>query len=140
MRDFQIAPEGNKLVVRMRESSTNKPGPMPAMKEAVVTAASEEAVPATKLAAKAQEKAVEATRSRSDVAASHFAGPAPALPSINQPPFATHASMAAEPAAINAALQQQQQAQLHRQAPRFQFQRQRPAIAPPAAIPASHSA
>jgi len=43
------------------------------------------------------------------VAASHFAGPAPALPSINQPPFATHASMAAEPAAINAALQQQQQ-------------------------------
>ena len=38
MRDFQIAPEGNKLVVRMRESSTTKPGPMPAMKEAVVTA------------------------------------------------------------------------------------------------------
>src|SRR5712671_2572696 len=110
MRDFQIAPEGNKLVVRMRESSTTKPGPMPAMKEAVVTAASEEAAPATRLAAKAQEKPVEATRSRSDVAASHFAGPAPALPSINQPPFATHASMAAEPAAINAALQQQQQA------------------------------
>jgi type IV pilus secretin PilQ/predicted competence protein len=118
MRDFQIAPEGNKLVVHMRESSTTKPAPMPAMKEAVVTAdaapqtaAPEPIVPATKLAAKAQEKAVEATRSRSDVAASHFAGPAPALPSINQPPFATHASLAAEPAVINAALQQQQQAQ-----------------------------
>src|SRR5216684_2695335 len=61
MRDFRIAPEGNKLVVSMRESSTTKPGPMPAMKEAVATAASEEAVPATKLAAKAQEKPVEAT-------------------------------------------------------------------------------
>ncbi|MGZ7097410.1 MAG: type IV pilus secretin PilQ [Candidatus Angelobacter sp.] len=116
MRDFQIAPEGNKLVVRMRESSTARPAPLPAMKETVVTAdaapqtaAPEPAVPATKLATKTQEKTVEATRSRSDVAASHFAGPAPALPSINQPPFATHASLAAQPAAINAALQQQQQ-------------------------------
>jgi type IV pilus assembly protein PilQ len=98
MRDFQISPEGNKLIVRMRESSTTKPAPVPAMKESVVTAdASPQAAP------------VEATRSRSDVAASHFTGAAPALPSINQPPFATHASMAAQPAAINAALQQQQQ-------------------------------
>ena len=56
-------------------------------------------------------KTVEATRSRADVAASHFAGPVPALPSINQPPFATHASLAAQPAVINAALQQQQQPQ-----------------------------
>lgn len=116
MRDFQIAPEGNKLVVSMRDSSTSKPAPLPAVKEAVVTA---DATPQTaapvpspaNAVAKAQEKVVEATRSRSDVAASHFAGPAPALPSINQPPFATHASLAAEPAVINAALQQQQQAQ-----------------------------
>jgi type IV pilus assembly protein PilQ len=113
MRDFQIAPEGNKLVVSMRDSSTSKPAPLPAVKEAVVTAdampqtAAPAPVPAN-AAAKTQEKVVEATRSRSDVAASHFAGPAPALPSINQPPFATHASLAAEPAAINAALQQQQ--------------------------------
>jgi type IV pilus assembly protein PilQ len=105
MRDFQITPEGNKLVVRMRESSTAKPAPLPAMKEAVVTASAEP----VNQPAKAQEKTVEATRSRSDVAASHFAGPAAPLPSINQPPFATHASMAAQPAAINAALQQQQQ-------------------------------
>jgi type IV pilus assembly protein PilQ len=114
MRDFQIAPEGNKLVVSMRDSSTSKPAPIPAMKQAVVTAdatprsATTEPAPA-QTATKKEEKVVEATRSRSDVAASHFAGPAPALPSINQPPFATHASLAAEPAAINAALQQQQQ-------------------------------
>jgi type IV pilus secretin PilQ/predicted competence protein len=103
LRDFQIAPEGNKLVVSMRDSSTSKPAPLPAMKEAVVTA------DATQRVAAPEPKVVEATRSRSDVAASHFAGPEPALPSINQPPFATHASLAAEPAVINAALQQQQQ-------------------------------
>jgi type IV pilus assembly protein PilQ len=115
MRDFQIAPAGNKLVVSMRDSSTSKPAPFPTMKQAVVTAeatpqtaAPEPVAPAAMTVAKTQEKVVEATRSRSDVAASHFAGPAPALPSINQPPFATHASLAAEPALINAALQQQQ--------------------------------
>jgi type IV pilus assembly protein PilQ len=113
LRDFQIAPEGNKLVVSMHDSSTSKPTRLPAMKEAVVTAdaTTHTAAPEPKATAtaKAEEKVVETTRSRSEVAASHFAGPAPALPSINQPPFATHASLAAEPAAINAALQQQQQ-------------------------------
>jgi type IV pilus assembly protein PilQ len=115
MLDFQIAPEGNKLVVRMVESSTARPSPLPTRKEVVVTAdaAAQTAAPAqstsaTMTAAK-QDKPVEAARSRSDIAASHFTGAAPALPSINQPPFATHASLAAEPAAINAALQQQQQ-------------------------------
>ncbi|HZE25565.1 MAG TPA: type IV pilus secretin PilQ [Blattabacteriaceae bacterium] len=114
MRDFQIAPEGNKLVVSMRDSSTSKPAPFPTMKPVVVTAeatpqtAALEPVAPAATTAKTQEKMVEATRSRSDVAASHFAGPTPALPSINQPPFATHASLAAEPALINAALQQQQ--------------------------------
>jgi type IV pilus secretin PilQ/predicted competence protein len=108
MRDFQIAPEGNKLVVSMRDSSTSRPAPLPTMKQTVVTA---DAMPqtATPEPVAPAAKIVEATRSRSDVAASHFAGPAPALPSINQPPFATHASLAAEPAVINAALQQQQQ-------------------------------
>ena len=38
MRDFQVVPEGNKLVVRLRESSSAKPVPLPAMKETVVTA------------------------------------------------------------------------------------------------------
>ncbi len=111
LRDFQIAPEGNKLVVSMRDSSTSKPAPLPAVKEAVVAAdaTAQTAAPKPAPATKTEEKIVEATRSRSDIAASHFAGPAPALPSINQPPFATHASLAAEPAVINAALQQQQQ-------------------------------
>ena len=114
LRDFQIAPEGNKLVVSMRDSSTTKPAPLPTMKETVVTAdatprTSALAPAPTATSAKAEENVVESTRSRSEMAASHFAGPAPALPSINQPPFATHASMAAEPAVINAALQQQQQ-------------------------------
>lgn len=113
MRDFQIAPEGNKLVVSMRDSSTSKPAPLPAMKQAVVTAeatpqaTAPEPVASAAITKPKTEKVVEATRSRSDVAASHFAGPAPALPSSNQPPFATHASLSAEPAAINAALQQQ---------------------------------
>jgi len=120
MRDFQVVPEGNKLVVRLGQSSTAKPVPLPAMKEAVVTAdaapqPAKQAAPAepvstaAKTSAKTPEKIVEATRSRSEIAASHFAGETPALPSINQPPFAPHASLAAQPAMINAALQQQQQ-------------------------------
>jgi type IV pilus assembly protein PilQ len=121
MRDFQVVPEGNKLVVRLAQTSTAKPVPLPAMKETLVTAdatpqpakqtgPSEPSVStAAKTSAKTEEKIVEATRSRSEIAASHFAGEAPALPSINQPPFATHASLAAQPAMINAALQQQQQ-------------------------------
>lgn len=119
MRDFQVVPEGNKLVVRLSESSSNKPAPLREIKEPVVTAdatpakqttpAEPSAPAAAKVAGKAEEKTVEATRSRSEIAASHFVSAAPALPSINQPPFATHASLAAQPAVINAALQQQQQ-------------------------------
>jgi type IV pilus assembly protein PilQ len=98
----------------MRDSATTQPAPLPTMKEAVVTAdatphAAATTPASTATSAKAEENVVESTRSRSEMAASHFAGPAPALPSINQPPFATHASLAAEPAVINAALQQQQQ-------------------------------
>jgi type IV pilus assembly protein PilQ len=113
MRDFQVVPEGNKLVVRLRENSSAKPAPMPAMKEAVVVAdgapQTATAGPATKTSARIEAKAAEAKLSRSDVAASHFVSALPALPSMNQPPFATHASLAAQPAMINAALQQQQQ-------------------------------
>jgi type IV pilus assembly protein PilQ len=120
MRDFQVVPEGNNLVVRLGESSSNKPAPLRGLKEPVVTADAQQPVRqtapgepiapvATKLAGKVEEKTVEATRSRSEIAASHFAGTAPALPSMNQPPFAAHASLAAQPVAINDALQQQQQ-------------------------------
>jgi type IV pilus assembly protein PilQ len=122
MREFQILPEGNKLVLSLRENSNAKPTALPEMKVPVVTAdatpqsvssvpnvAPIAAAPVT-AAAKPQEKIVEATRSRAEVAASHFNGNAPSLPAINQPPFATHAhaSLAAQPAAINAALEQQQ--------------------------------
>src|SRR5580765_1865866 len=90
MRDFQIVPEGNKLVVSLHESSTAKPAPLPRVKEQVVTAdavqqpaaqpiAQEPSKPVKNtVAAKPEEKMVEATRSRAEVAASHFAGePAP---------------------------------------------------------------
>lgn len=121
MRDFQIAPEGNKLVVSLRTSSTAKPAALPEMKVPVVVADAAPqpaiqpapAAPATPAAsttavAKTEEKTVQATKSRAEVAASHFSGNAPALPATNQAPFAPHASMAAQPAAINAALEQQQ--------------------------------
>ncbi len=120
MHDFQIVPDGNKLVVKLAGSSTAKPAPLPAMKENVVIASETSPVkeaPATAepksaavtAAAKPQEKVVEATKSRAEIAASHFVGAPQPVASINQPPFAAHASLAAEPAVINAALQQQQQ-------------------------------
>jgi type IV pilus secretin PilQ/predicted competence protein len=104
MRDFQVIPEGNKLVVSLHESSSSKPETLPQMKAPVVTA---DAAPAK---AKPEEKIVQAKQSRAELAASHFNGDAPALPAINQAPFAPHASMSAQPAAINAALEQQQSA------------------------------
>jgi type IV pilus assembly protein PilQ len=58
---------------------------------------------------KTEDAKAEATQSRADQAASHFAGQMATVPSINQPPFAASARLAAQPAAINAALQQQQQ-------------------------------
>jgi hypothetical protein len=58
---------------------------------------------------KTEDTKAAATQSRADQAASHFAGQMATVPSINQPPFAAHASLAAQPAMINAALQQQQQ-------------------------------
>jgi type IV pilus secretin PilQ/predicted competence protein len=118
MRDFQIAPEGNNLVVSVRTSSTAKPAALPEMKVPVVVAdtATQPAIqtaPSTPVAgttttAKIEEKTVTATKSRAEIAASRFSGNAPALPATNQAPFAPHASMAAQPAAINAALEQQQ--------------------------------
>ena len=109
MRDFQVVPEGNKLVVTLRENSSVRPAPLPDKKDTVVTAEAQPQPVRPAESSKPAEKTVEATPSRADTAASHFAGPQPALPSVNQPPFVAHASLAAQPAAINAALQQQQQ-------------------------------
>jgi type IV pilus assembly protein PilQ len=114
--EFQIVPEGSKLVVKLRDSANSaKPVPLPETKQTVAAGGegthpvntAEAAVPA---AGKPAEKTIEATPSRAEQAASHFAHDAAPLPSINQPPYA-HASLAAQPEVINAALQQQQQQQ-----------------------------
>jgi type IV pilus assembly protein PilQ len=123
MRDFQVVPEGNKLFVQLRANVSAKPAPEPVIKENAVTASAAlqalapeplvtkpEAVDNAKSAVgKAEGKTVEVTRSRAEIAASRFSGPAPVVASMNKPPFSTSASMAAEPAMVNAALQQQQQ-------------------------------
>src|SRR6478609_3117839 len=87
MRDFQVVPEGNKLVVTLRENSSVRPSPLPEKKQAVVTAEAHPQPVRPAETSKPAEKTVEATPSRADTAASHFAGPQPALPSINQPPY-----------------------------------------------------
>jgi type IV pilus assembly protein PilQ len=119
--EFQVAPEGNKLVVKLQDSSNSaKPVPLPEPKQTVTAAAQPNpgdvsqfsvTTPATvtAVAEKSGPKAVEAAPSRAELAASHFTHEAPPLPSINKRPFEANASLAAQPAAINAALQQQTQ-------------------------------
>src|SRR5438270_9345957 len=110
--EFQVVPEGNKLVVRLHESPNNaKPAPLPQVKETVVAGAAAQPNQSTPVASvsAAEKKSVEAKPSRSEIAASRFVHDAPPLPSINKRPFEANASLAAQPAAINAALQQQQQ-------------------------------
>jgi len=162
MGDFEVIPNGNKLVVRLKGSSNSVPTtPRTAATEAIATVAvpaaasvtppavqqpaslpvrvetkitennTASAVPAPSLvivsptyslkapentdSAKTEDKKKEDTKaevaqSRSEQAASRFASPMTSIPSVNQPPFATSASLASQqPAAINAALQQQQQ-------------------------------
>ncbi len=121
--EFQIVPEGNKLVVKLHDGSRSaKPVALPEPKPAVAAAAQpgqtdvsqfSVTTPATvtAVADKSEAKNVEATPSRAELAASHFAHDAPPLPSINKRPFEANASLAAQPAAINAALQQQAQPQ-----------------------------
>jgi type IV pilus assembly protein PilQ len=105
--DFQVVPEGNKLIVKLHESANSaKHVPLPETKQTVVAQGASGS--SQTMAGKAAEKTVEATASRAEKAASHFTHDGAPLPSINQPPYA-HASLAAQPEAINAALQQQQQ-------------------------------
>ena len=115
--EFQIVPEGNKLLVKLHDSaSTARPVALPQPKQAVVAAAPPDVSqfsvtsPAT-VERTLEPKMIEATPSRAEVAASHFAHDAPPLASINKRPFEANASLAAQPAAINAALQQQAQPQ-----------------------------
>ena len=60
-------------------------------------------------AMESEEKTVEATASRAELAAAHFTPTGPTVARENQPPYAASASLAAKPAAINAALAAQQQ-------------------------------
>jgi len=123
--EFQVVPEGNKLVVKLHEaSSTAKPVALPEAKTVVADAqpgptdlsAFSGLPPATvsteipkSETTKNEARNLEAAPSRAEVAASHFAHDAPPLPSINKRPFEGNASLASQPAAINAALQQQAQ-------------------------------
>ena len=121
MHEFQVVPEGNRLVVKLHDNSSAKPATMPETSPTAVAANTNAAapsisqssqsavVPASNTTSKTEAKMVEATPSRSELAAAHFAHDQPAIPSINEPPYAAHGSMASQPAAINAALQQQQQ-------------------------------
>ena len=135
MRNFEVVPEGNRLLVRMKDDAAASPSiPQPAVLDAskpaiqpptqsgnqpVQTVAA--ATPAhaqdvvivrpaftTRTTSKPEPKVVESSTSRADAAAAHFAQEVPAVASENSSPFAASSSLAAKPAAINAALQQQQ--------------------------------
>ncbi|HET9181167.1 MAG TPA: type IV pilus secretin PilQ [Candidatus Angelobacter sp.] len=148
MRDFEIAPDGNKLLITLRDDRNTVPSAAatPVLNAAVPQAAQpatsrQPAVsgqqtevassaktsagsasdfvvvkpvfvakkdPATSAEAKQQAGVVEPTVSRADRAAALFEQDSPAVATINRPPFATSASLNAAPAAINAALLQQQ--------------------------------
>jgi type IV pilus assembly protein PilQ len=128
-RNFQLVPEGNKLVVKLEDV---RPAAAPAANRAVDAAASQQkpatleavATPAPRMHAqdtvivtpefspkdtrKSEQKVVEPTPSRADAAAAHFAHDIPTVASENNSPFTASASLAAKAAAINAALAQQQ--------------------------------
>lgn len=83
------------------------PASADAMIEATTPASVEVGLPAQPAkAAKAEDKMVEASPSRADIAASRFAHDGATVPAINQPAYA--ASLGAKPAAINVALEHQQ--------------------------------
>jgi type IV pilus assembly protein PilQ len=125
LRDFDVIPSGNKLVVKLdHHPSGPKPSPaIPAksVSEAVATGnlPAIEAIPGSDGATAAvpvaaapghparSAQTVQASPSRADLAAAHFVGDTPNVPSVNQAPF--DASLATKPTAINAALNQQAQ-------------------------------
>jgi type IV pilus assembly protein PilQ len=128
MRDFDVVPAGNKLIVRLHEDPATLPtavkavtanavSPAPAAPASATLVAKTEAspipAPAPSIVAiepiKNAEKQVAATPTRADVAASRFSGGVQNVAGTNQPPFPASASLAAKPAVINAALQQQTQ-------------------------------
>jgi type IV pilus assembly protein PilQ len=122
-RDFDVVPTGNKLVLKLRETPGALPssqGAMVAAKEAPAASGPAEAKVETAAASPASAPSITAIgetkietgasgQARANLAASHFVGAAPSVANSNEPPFSGNASLAAKPAAINAALQQQAQ-------------------------------
>lgn len=116
-REFDVVPEGNKLVLKLRESLAAPPAtvktavnvvtapPLPAAKIDVASTAVSAKEPT-----KSADQVEAAAPSRADAAASHFSSDVHNVPSSNRPPFPVSSSLSAQPAAINAALQQQTQA------------------------------
>jgi type IV pilus assembly protein PilQ len=127
-RDFDVVPEGNRLRLKLRDSvaaaqlATMKAAvnpvaeqppstvpvaapPLPAAKMDAAHAAVAEKQPPRNA-----DQTVAAAQSRADAAASHFSSGVQSVPSTNRPPFPASSSLSAQPAAINAALQQQVQA------------------------------
>jgi type IV pilus assembly protein PilQ len=135
--EFDVVPAGNKLVLRLNDRLTGPtsqaavaatalpeaPSVLPPPAAARIEASPSRAVtpavasvspapsqkqPVETKNTQTEAKSAEAPRSRADVAASRFMSDVPNVPSINQPPYVTSSSMAAKPAAINAALELQQ--------------------------------
>ncbi|HEY6307231.1 MAG TPA: type IV pilus secretin PilQ [Candidatus Angelobacter sp.] len=131
MREFDVVPAGNKLLVKLRGTPAATPADEKALTATTVpganispaassasasttqsAAASPAPVPSTGAAmapVKSEEKEVTPAQVRADAAASHFNSGVQNVASTNQPPFPVNASLAARPAVINAALQQQSQ-------------------------------
>jgi type IV pilus assembly protein PilQ len=158
MRDFEVVPAGNKLVLKLKNTDAAF-HPVSVSREAVAqqapaavvrpeikaaaTAVQPEIKPEIKMVAakipqptqptaaskpaentdlillvapdassnSGGKKEVASSQAKSDQAATHFVKPAaPALVSANQPPLPGNAGLSAQPAVVNAALQQHQQA------------------------------
>ena len=122
LRDFDVIPSGNKLLVKLDHPSVPAPTmPVKNLTQAVATAnpPAIEAIPGSDSATAAvpvattpgqparSAKSVQASPARADLAAAHFVHDTPSVPSVNQAPY--DASLATKPTAINAALQQQAQ-------------------------------
>jgi type IV pilus assembly protein PilQ len=147
MQNFDVVPEGNKLVLKMRDGSSVRPALPAENTEGAATAAASSTssqkqvalasasspvqnevktpspaqnlvivnptfAPKKEIAEdeKPEQKVVEATQSKADVAASRFSHQTTSVASANQAPFQTSAKLGAPVSAINAALMQQQAA------------------------------
>jgi type IV pilus assembly protein PilQ len=125
-RDFEVVPSGNRLTLRLNDVARNTqpaPSAVPtavpspsAMAEtnpgSIPAAVQTSPVPVAlaPVAVRTEPAKVESARARADRAASHIAhdgDEVPEMSAASQPPYAASASLAAPPAAINAALQAQ---------------------------------